>query len=400
MKNNPLLLFFLYFFLARSSKPLDQIIEGTFVETLVIRLVQLFSFGFIFYFLTKRNQNKQPLIIVGSIAVSLTLSTFISGSLYHCISYVYPMIAYACFLVWIGLNWKRFRVFIKVVSNYYYVIASINLFQIIFLPNLFGEYYFLGGENLVGYTFVIGFMYNALEYYFTERRIKLLGYLALLIANDLLIWSGGTLIGLAVLLACMYIPVVNKFINKFSLSLLALGYAGVFIVVVLLNSTGILDGTFVEYLVVDVLGKDMTFSARTFLWVDAIMLISQRPILGHGVPVDGNIIQFVTFQGRVKDLSAHNQILQSMYEGGFLILILLIISIIHLSRNLKDCRVNYINILFKSLLLAILFMYLTEAPSLHPYLELFVMGTVTTFVFQNQIKYSKDEKIINNCSSI
>lgn len=57
-------------------------------------------------------------------------------------------------------------------------------------------------------------------------------------------------------------------------------------------------------------GKDLTFSVRTYIWQQALKLIPFKPILGYGISD-----MFVPAFGGV-DHPAHNEILNVLYRGG------------------------------------------------------------------------------------
>lgn len=376
----------LYFCVNRTSTPLKYVLEGSMLEAVVLRLVQIVSISFIIYFLykSKKQCNMKPLRYIGSIIIFMFFPSLLSGSVHHYIAFAYPAIAYSCLILYAGQTYRRLLLFVDTVSSYYIFISGLNLYLTLFAPTLFGDFYLLGGENFVGYTLLIGVIYNVLYTYMTGRKFKLWVCIAIYVINTLVVWSGGAVIGGFVLLVCLLFPFVNKIITKTPLNMLILAYAGIYLVIVIFNSTGILDGTFVEYIVVDILGKDMTFTKRTYIWLMALVIILDNPFIGHGIPSDGNFVQWVSPIGEIAYKSAHNQILQSMYEGGFVLILLIILSIIYLSNRLKTCKNDKINNLFKAGILGLFFMFLVEAPSMHFYYEIFILACAVVFVINEE----------------
>ena len=66
-------------------------------------------------------------------------------------------------------------------------------------------------------------------------------------------------------------------------------------------------------------GKDLTFTGRADVWTKALALIAQRPLSGWGYydPDSASILY-----GRWDFANAHNQILESLVEGGLLFLLI------------------------------------------------------------------------------
>lgn len=69
-------------------------------------------------------------------------------------------------------------------------------------------------------------------------------------------------------------------------------------------------------------GKDLTFSVRTYIWQRALELIPLKPVLGYGVPN-----MYVPAFGGV-DHPAHNEILNVLYRGGIVSFAFLFIAFI------------------------------------------------------------------------
>jgi O-antigen ligase len=50
------------------------------------------------------------------------------------------------------------------------------------------------------------------------------------------------------------------------------------------SGKGLENNEFATWFIVDVLGKDITFTNRTAMWDSALRIISESPIWGHGLP--------------------------------------------------------------------------------------------------------------------
>jgi O-antigen ligase len=123
-------------------------------------------------------------------------------------------------------------------------------------------------------------------------------------------------------LSCMFLFLLFFFIqNKRLLSLGAMCiYVGVilFQVIVCFSGTGLENNDLARWFIVDVLGKDMTFTGRTEMWDSALRVISESPIWGYGF-VDSD-----WFHAHMSNraIGAHNFILNTMVYGGIILLAL------------------------------------------------------------------------------
>lgn len=147
-------------------------------------------------------------------------------------------------------------------------------------------------------------------------------------------------------LSCLFLFLLFFLIqNKRLLSLGAMGmYIGVilFQVIVCFSGTGLENNDLARWFIVDVLGKDMTFTGRTEMWDSALRVISESPIWGYGF-VDSD-----WFNARMSNraIGAHNYILNTMVYGGIILLALYIVvvikSIAKLIRINDTCSVKMI----------------------------------------------------------
>lgn len=110
--------------------------------------------------------------------------------------------------------------------------------------------------------------------------------------------------------------------------------------------------------VVNLLGKDSTFSNRTTLWNIAIDMISKRPLAGWG---EWSAAQKHTLYSSNSVVSAHNQILEYAFVGGLvLVTIYLVINVklvARLQRSASERHVQFAAVVY----LAMMVVLLTEA---------------------------------------
>ncbi len=122
--------------------------------------------------------------------------------------------------------------------------------------------------------------------------------------------------------------------------ILSLGIAGIYIGVLLFQTLVCFSGKGIEnndlatWFVIDILGKDLTFTGRTELWDASIRIFADSPIWGYGF-VDGD--WFIANMSS-RAAGAHNFILNTMVYGGIILLILYFTIIFKSLQNLL--RIN------------------------------------------------------------
>ena len=90
-----------------------------------------------------------------------------------------------------------------------------------------------------------------------------------------------------------------------------------FQVLVVFNGEGIQHNELAVYIIEDVLGKDITFTKRTFLWEASIRLFSESPLVGYGM------VKMEWYRANLSAmaLGPHNFILSVMIHGGLVLLV-------------------------------------------------------------------------------
>ncbi|WP_408071425.1 O-antigen ligase family protein [Butyrivibrio sp. JL13D10] len=79
--------------------------------------------------------------------------------------------------------------------------------------------------------------------------------------------------------------------------------------------------------------KDLTFSGRTLAWQNALFFIAQKPFFGWGIIPESNIQSLL---GSIAFVNAHNQILQSLFQGGIILLLIIIVIFIYIANSIDN----------------------------------------------------------------
>ena len=264
------------------------------------------------------------------------------------------------------------------IYNFFYVLTHPDGIK---LPGEPYATYFWGTENQMGYPLIIGLLFVIMAYQAgVLSKIYLTIYLCLHAISLVIIFSGTTLVGFCIaLMFLINIPPVSWF-SKFSLSKLVCIFLGIFVFLFLFDGlVSFVKSDYVKYVIEDVLGKDTTMSGREVIWKMAVQEISKHPFLGNGIRESYNIFNINNHY-----LSAHNQLLQSLYEGGIMLFVAFIPLVNLASKSLK-CQSKSVTIAFKAITLAILVMYMGEAMGLTTIMLILILASLIHIGPENKL---------------
>ena len=103
-----------------------------------------------------------------------------------------------------------------------------------------------------------------------------------------------------------------------------------------------------------ILKRDVSFTNRTIIWDYAIKAIYNKPLIGWGRTFEE------TRRIVLRGTSAHNQFLNILFEGGFVLLLFFIIWILFMSKGIKKCTNKKVKIVLLAALTSYLIMWIAE----------------------------------------
>ncbi len=310
------------------------------------------SMLYIAYYI-KRQYITRADFIFFSFQVAILFSTVINaGDLTH---QIYRMVTVIGFIAMFKTNLRDDpRLFLKAVCIYgvtLSVLTALTMF-IYYVPGEYkggmrpdvgmrldygrrvsGNQYLMGVDNVsFFYIFTILIIFCVYELNYKKKLSKLFYGTYIFIAAAFVYVRSATAI-LCFAAGAVIILLVNErdFVLKlFSFVNYRLGLFAVvafFVLIVWLRRQDIF-----EFLIVGVLGKSMTLTRRTQIWDFALREIVQRPLFGTGLQTDA--YNFALF--RVNHV--HNVIMELLYEGGFVTLILFIGGVVGYCRELARLK--------------------------------------------------------------
>lgn len=188
------------------------------------------------------------------------------------------------------------------------------------------SYFLLGGNyNQMGRTIIPAVTITGFYKMLYNRKSTAL--IALIIASALtlfLVGSKTSIVGIGLIVAFYFVksPRLRK-----RLIILFIAAYFIFQAMAVFGAYDLSKNEYIVYFVEQVLKKDLTFTNRTRVWANSIILISKSPIIGYGYQTDEwyrSILQVTT---------AHNLLLGQLISGGIIGLSIFIMTIISAARK-------------------------------------------------------------------
>lgn len=216
--------------------------------------------------------------------------------------------------------------------------ATVLLFpQGMYEFNTFTQNYFLGYRNNSIMLFFPAIIFSIVRSLRKYNKLTLSSFVitAVSFATVILAFSATSVIGMTVFTLFLLLALINKMPNFLNIiTYLAINIAYFFGVIILR-----LQEAF-AFIIVDMLGRDLTFTGRTKIWDSALAAFAKSPVFGVGE------IENQASRDLIGATHAHNYYLDLLYKSGlpgFLIFFaILIICGVALYRNRKNGKIPFI----------------------------------------------------------
>lgn len=273
-----------------------------------------------------RRKKYSPYIIL--LAIFYLIKIFINiingVSIFNVITQFYPILGICMFIeIWMD---KDVKGMFKGFNLVFMILIFISFITILIKPYGYGIegekiYFQRGGNQMASFcilSMVLSMIYTNIR--FNKKRSAITSIL--LIINTYIIININSSTGIvvwSVFLLYYFLPLIKMFSKILNLKN--------YLIVYLIAFWGIIIFQIQEkfsYLIETILGKDLTFSSRTYLWNLSLDMFDKKPLIGYGVQESSNIIYEVKFG---KMFSTHNQILQNLLESGLISIVIIFIII-------------------------------------------------------------------------
>lgn len=282
--------------------------------------------------LVKRKKANPIILLVALYYLVLCISTLINDGDLKQILIRSANFVVICILIDLLANHDLRRLIVSL-TLLFEIYVYINFVIILIFPNglytseYFRQNYFLGYKNQMINIILPAMCLSILNYYQTKPapdkqwlpwlRTCMLIFISTLSA--VLVHSGASTLMTAAMLLFWFLQgflsaKVFNFRNYLILNILF------FFVIVIFRMQDLF-----AFIIEDVLHKDLTLTGRTVIWDRTYELIAQKPILGYGVQFyeERQALYHIEtgWISKVAGMHAHDRFLETVYRGGFILLL-------------------------------------------------------------------------------
>ena len=257
------------------------------------------------------------------------------------------------------------RYFLTTVSTIYLVLAVLNI-VFYFFPQLYigeakdwREEYFLGFENKAGWSLMMGAFFTLMDWKLNGRLWKTVLYFAVLLVNIRLIWCITALIGTMLLFGYFLLPFARKWVQKWDF-LVFIGIILVLFCCLMFFQKYTVSSEPVALIIEEVFKKKRSLSGRLPLWQMGVAIVMKKPWFGVGAQLHQGFILMADEYGVWSWYHAHNELLQTWYEGGLLMVVLAVLMLMCAAWRFRYSEDKKLAGLCKMLLFIFLFMQLSD----------------------------------------
>lgn len=266
------------------------------------------------------------------------------------------------------------------------VLIYINLLTEIIWPNgmyigesghfIMKKCYFLGYYNNHSMYYIPALMFAWLLADLTGKRLRAIVLTIAIWMSAIIVWSGGVLASLAAM-TIFYLIYNKEYLRPLVAYYIFWIIQPLFVIIAIILNT---NNTLLH--IIDIfLHKGGSFNLRLLLWSSYLTLIGKCPYTGYGIWDQAYREDQVGFYW---GMHAHNLILEILYEGGLVYLVLFSMIIIISGRQLKY-KSN------ESRIISIAFLGWIVATLVEPFTGAFLMGMFILSTYSNGYNSSHTE---------
>lgn len=302
--------------------------QQIYILDLLIDLWKVLSFIIIFVWYCLAHRKVSKIVIFFSIMEGYLLVNTIAhgGNIRGCANSVFSILG-VVFLYDMLEDFKK--EFLSAQLFCFEIVIYINLYTEIAFPKglyrgtMYSANWFLGYYNIHTRYFIPALMIAYMYMNYTGKRIRTYLLTIAVFLSAILVWSGGVIVSMTGMMIT-YIFFKNK-TKIFNYSTYWMIHLVFFVLIIVLK----LQNCF-RWLIDDVLGKWRSLEGRMLIWQADIGLIKRSFIIGYGVEHDMARRRYFNWA-----VHSHNQLLETLYEGGIIYLILMIAIIVMSGKQLN-----------------------------------------------------------------
>ncbi len=353
---------FIYLFVAAFISGSSSYLRTVFVFDNVMAGIQIFAFVLLFYNCVMTYKPSIYLkLLIAFFTVQLIPTVLWSKDMYGYIITVIQGLG-ATMLIEEGIR-RSPAVLLDALRKVLMVLIVLNLVFMLLLPEGFSgadtQALYLLGIRIAFTPFMItaiscSMLYDLFVY---KRMLSFFTIILLAIALlSLVIKNVSTGLSAVILFLLIVILAYTSKQKLFTFWKAVIFYAAIFVGIVFFSIQ--YDIPFFSYFLVDVLDKDLSFDYRTTIWSAAISTIPQHLFIGHGITLGGALTVDFTYQTRI--ITSHNQVLETLYEGGLLAFGLFLAMIFCIGKKIRINKAFINQNIIMAAVLSFFVIFLTE----------------------------------------
>ena len=240
------------------------------------------------------------------------------------------------------------KLFVKVLRHVLTLILFLNFIQMIFLPNIIGNGSYLIASNYNQFAPIVSItiLLSYIDFKYHNNYISLFATFLLSLATVAIPGSLTATLSVTLLIGFMLFKISEK-LRRTAIVFTACATL-IFLVVVVISQSILSNNTILDDILIS-LGKDISFSGRDNMWLNAILAIIESPMLGWGY-YDSEWAS-INIQG----VNPHNLTLNLMIHGGYILLGYFILFLVYVIYNVHKLINNKVRLsLYFSIVIFIL----------------------------------------------
>ncbi len=299
---------------------------------------------------TFRERQSWQVLITGAFAI-LVYGCILGSTIFHQGEVVTAIVKLITFPYGFFLSARCMRKdapgYLRVLKNVMFACVAINLLSIVFFRDglyyvelangsLDHRYWFLGFKNGIGKTCIICIAVSALSDMVSKTRWHIFTLLSIAIgfASVFLIRSSSGIVGVTLVTGLLLLVRFKFFTVLFTARNLAI--VAVTVLVMVLAGQALMNSASMQFLVRNLLQRDMTFSRRIYIWANVIEIIKNNLFFGVGLKTGTDNASMIGVTVHASD--AHNYYLEFLMEGGLITGVLMGIFLYRVVKALNDER--------------------------------------------------------------
>ena len=339
----------------------------------VFKLFSYFVSAFLFLILVKNKKIPKTVILLIFFIFTLIISTMINriSLLIPAVLYCYNIFSICVCMYYLLLKDKN--TFIKGMRFIFNTLVFINFITIIMFPagmyeditTNTGANWFLGYDNM-HIIYLLPCIFFNYVYNEINKRNSLISYFMISVCyiSCIIRFSATSLVGMTIL-GLYFVPFFKEFIKN--------NYKKIVIVILVLNFLIVIcriQNVF-EYIIVDILGKTLTFTDRVYIWDYVIEFIKNKPLFGYGF--QSSEIRFL-MTNVYQSYHAHNEILEIIYKSGLIGMSIITFMCVALKKHIYNIKIENIKIIIMVFTIVYLIMFITEYYDIKNFIYLFILA--------------------------